>query len=172
MTCNNPFSDASIPSFEQVREQIASDYSIPHQRRMDLVSALNVLGKWFGLPLSMIPANAEFLRQKFKNFHHVQAGVSRRRVQNVKSLALRAMRTVGLSTKLAPYQSTMTKAWQDRYDALPDCYARTALSRFMRFSSKQGILPCAVDDAVLAFFLVALAESRLIKHRKGHPQTF
>ena len=171
MSCNNPFSDPSIPSFEQVREQIASDYSIPHQRRMDLVSALNVLGKWFGLPLSMIPANAKFLRQKFKNFHHVQAGVSRRRVQNVKSLALRSMRTVGLSTKLAPYQFNMTKVWQDRYDALPNLYTRTALSRFMRFSSKQGILPGDVDDAVLAFFLDALEEESLIKNPKGHHQT-
>ena len=67
-------------SIEWVRAQIASDYSIAHQRRMDLVSALNMLSKWSGLPLSMIPANAEFLRQKFKNFHHVQVGASKRRV--------------------------------------------------------------------------------------------
>jgi integrase len=171
MSCNNPFSDPSIRSFEHVRDEIGSDYAIPHQRRMDLVSALNSLGKWFGQPLSMIPANAEFLRQKLKNFHHAQAGVSPRRAQNVKSLALRAMRTVGLSTKLAPYQFTMTKIWQDLFDALPDRYTRTALSRLMRYCSKQGILPSEVDDAVLAFFLVALEEESLIKNPKGHHQT-
>ena len=171
MPCENPFSHPSIPSFEQVRDQIASNYSIPHQRRMDMASAINTLGKWFGLPLSMIPANAEFLRQKFKNFHHTQVRTSKRRVQNVRSLVLKSMRTVGLSTILAPYQFAMTKVWQDRYDALPDRYTRTALSRFMRFCSKQGVSPSEVDDAVSALFLNALENESLIKNPKVHHQT-
>ena len=37
----NAFSDPAIPSFEYVRDQIASDYEIPHQSRMDMVSAIN-----------------------------------------------------------------------------------------------------------------------------------
>ncbi len=133
---------------------------------MDLVSGINVLEKCFSLPLSMIPANGEFLRQKFKNFRHIQAGVTKRRVRNVKSLALRSMRTVGLSTKLAPYQFTMSKDWQGRYDTLPDRYFRTTLSRFMRYCSKQSILPSEVDNAVLESFLEALKIESLTKNPK------
>jgi integrase len=168
---DNPFSDPSIPSFEQIRDRIASDYSILRQRRMDMVSAINRLPDWLGLPLSMIPANTEFLRQKFKNFHHDQAGVTKRRVQNVRSLLMRAMRCLGLPTTLASYQSHMSDEWQLLYDALPGRYAKTALSRFMRYCSKQKILPGDVNDAIAARFLDALVRESLIKNPKVTHQT-
>ena len=62
----NAFSDPAIPTLEQVRDRLATGYTIPHQRRMDMVSAINAIGKWLDLPLSIMPASAEFLRQKLK----------------------------------------------------------------------------------------------------------
>ena len=171
MTPENAFSDPSIPSFEHVRDQIASEYSIAHQSRMDMVSAVNKLAVWFDLPLSMIPANAEFLRQKFKTFHHAQVGATRRRVQNVRSLVVKAMRTVGLTTKLASYKLPLSEDWLVLFNALPDRYARTALSRVMRYCSKQGITPDRVHDAVAAAFLAALEQESLVKHPKRDHQT-
>ena len=170
-SADNPFSNPSIPSFECVRDQIASDYTIPHQSRMDMVSAINRIEQWFGMPLSMIPASAEFLRHKFKDFHHDQVGATKKRVQNVRSLLLRAMRVTGLTTKLASYQSAMSDDWQALYDALPGRYEKTALSRFMRYGSKQGIAPDEVDDAVTASFLEALEQESLVKHPKRDHQT-
>ena len=67
MTNSNPFSDPNVSSLERVRDTIASRYDIPHQRRMDMVSACNKVADWFDLPLAMIPANATFLRDRFKN---------------------------------------------------------------------------------------------------------
>jgi integrase len=171
MIYSNDFSASSIPSLEEVRDQITSDYSIDHQRRMDMVSAINNLAKWFDMPLSMIPANAEFLRQRFKHFHHDQVGITKRRLQNVRSLILRALRTAGLTTKLAPYMFPMTMDWHDLYDCLPDRYTRTALSRFMRYCSKQGISPDDVNDAVAVAFLAALEQESLIKDPNVHHQT-
>jgi integrase len=167
----NAFADASIPSFEVVREQIAADYSIPHQLRMDMVSAINRLETWFDRPLSMIPASAAFLRQLFRNFHPAQAGVTERRVQNVRSLLLRAMRTVGLSTKLANYQTAMSDSWRNLYDALPGRYERTALSRFFRYCSKQNILPGDVDNGVSAVYLTVLEQESLVKYPRRDHQT-
>jgi integrase len=167
----NPFSSPSIPSFEYVRDQIASDYAIPHQSRMDMVSAINRIEQWFGMPLSMIPASAEFLRHKFRNFHHDQVGTTKKRVQNVRSLLLRAMQTLGLTTKLASYQSAMSEDWQASYDSLSGRYEKMALSRFMRYCSKQGITPGEVDDAVTSSFLVALEQESLVKHPKRDHQT-
>ena len=60
MTSTNPFSDQAIPSLEWLRDEIASRYGIAHQRRMDMVSACNMAGRWFDLPLAMIPGNAAF----------------------------------------------------------------------------------------------------------------
>ena len=109
---DNAFSSRDFPTLEWVRDKIASSYEIPHHARMDMVSACNSASSWFDLPLSMIPASAEFFRQKFKNIHHLQAGVSERRFNNVKSLLPRSLRQVGLSTKLLPYHSEMNADWR------------------------------------------------------------
>ena len=74
----NAFSDPAIPTLEQVRDRLATGYTIPHQRRMDMVSAINAIGKWLDLPLSIMPASAEFLRQKLKNENHLTLGVDKR----------------------------------------------------------------------------------------------
>lgn len=171
MTAINPFCDTAIPTMEWLRDTIASRYENPHQRRMDMVSAINMLAKWNNQPLSMIPASAAFLRQFFHNFHHIHAGVSKRRVGNVKSLLLAAMREVGLSTKLSSYQSKLTPEWQSHYYQIADTYRRAALSRFMRFCSSSGIAPCAVSDQVATDYLEALEAESLIKDPRVNHQT-
>ena len=167
----NAFSDPAIPTLEQVRDRIASSYTILHQKRMDMVSAINAIGKWLDLPLSIMPASAEFLRQKLKNENHLTLDVDKRRFQNVKSLVLAALRQVGLSTKLASYQIPMNDTWQALYDRLPGCYEKAAFSRFFRYCSKAGIRPEKVDDAMLEGYLSALTEESLKKHPRTSHQT-
>ena len=167
----NAFSDPAIPTLEQVRDQIATDYGIEHQKRMDMASAINAIGKLLDLPLSILPASAEFLRQRLKAENHLTLGVSKRRLKNVRSLVLRALRQVGLSTKLASYQMSMNDAWQALYDRLPGRYERTAFSRFFRYCSKADIRPEDVNDAVLDDYLVALIEESLRKDPRTIHQT-
>ena len=167
----NAFSSPDTPTFEWVRDKIASSYEIPRQARMDMISACNTVSRWLDLPLSMIPASAEFLRQKFKNIHHLQAGATERRFQNVKSLLLKCLRQVGLSTKLLPYQAALNADWQVLYDLLPGRYERTALSRFMRFCSKAEIDPQAMTDTVAASYLEALRQESLVTDPRVNHQT-
>jgi integrase len=171
MTCNNPFSDPSIPSMKWLRDAIASRYDITHQRRMDMVSACNIIEKWTDQPLSMIPASASYLRQFFKNFHHIHAGISKRRVGNVKSLILAALRKAGLSTKLAPYHCALTDEWQSFYDLIDNAYQQSALSRIMRYCSAGGITPDDMNDQVAAKYLEALEAESLIKDPRTNHQT-
>ena len=167
----NAFSDPAIPTLEQVRDQIATDYGIEHQKRMDMASAINAIGKLLDLPLSIMPASAEFLRQRLKTENRLTLGVSKRRLQNVRSLVLRALRQVGLSTKLASYQMPMNDTWQALYDRLPGRYERTAFSRLFRYCSKADIRPEDVNDAVLDDYLVALIEESLRKDPRTIHQT-
>jgi hypothetical protein len=171
MTCNNPFSDPSIPSMQGLRDTIASRYDIAHQRRMDMISACNMIEKWTNQPLSMIPASASYLRQFFKNFHHIHAGISKRRVGNVKSLILAAMREAGLSTKLAPYHCKLTDEWQILYDLINNTYHQSALSRLMRYCSAGDITPGAMSDQVAVDYLAALEAESLIKDPRTNHQT-
>jgi integrase len=80
------------------------------------------------------------------------------------------MREAGAPTKLAPYASPFSAEWQCLWDLLDgDTYAKTELSRFLRFCSAQGIAPGAVTDTVSAQFLAAIeAESLLVKPKTRH----
>jgi integrase len=167
----NAFSNPAIPHLKQVREQIEFDYSIPRQQRMDMVSAINKTGELFKLPLSSIPASAEFFRLKFQKINHHNVSVSERRLGNIKSLLMRCLRHVGLSTKLLPYQAPKSPEWQALYDQLPDHYSKAGLSRFIRYCSRQKICPTDVNEEVLNGYLTALADESLIKDPRTNHQT-
>jgi hypothetical protein len=167
----NAFSDPSIPSLKQIREMIELDHSIPYQQRMDMVSAINKAAALFNLPLSAIPASAEFFRQKFAKINHHNVSVSERRLGNIKSLLMRCLRHAGLSTKLLPYQTPMNAEWKSLYDQLPGRYERTALSRFIRYCSRQGLRPADVNDEALEGYLSALNEESLVKEPRTNHQT-
>jgi len=146
---DNPFADPRIPPLAWLREAIEQCPDLQLQQRRDMASACNTAAKWFGLPLSAIPASAAFLRTRFERLHPHHVGVTARRIGNVKSLLLRAMRETGLSTSLASYQCPLSTEWQRLYDRIENRHMRSSLSRLMRYCSKQGIVPDAVDDTVL-----------------------
>jgi integrase len=171
LSIDNPFSDPSIPSLKTVKEQIEFDHSLSYQRRMDMVSAINKVGSLFNLPLSAVPASAEFFRQKFAKINSHSAGISKRRLGNVKSLLMSCLRQVGLSTKFLPYQAPLSREWQLHYDKLTDKYVRSGLSRFMKFCSKQGVRPADVKDQAFEDYHIALDEESLVKDPRINHQT-
>ncbi len=170
MTAHAPIYDPNLPSLADLRCQIEARHDLPLLRRRDMASAIRTLAGWFNLPEENVPASAKFIREKLERVHAITASVSPRRIQNVRSLVLAAMRAAGVSTKLAPYASPFSAEWQCLWDLLDgDTYAKTELSRFLRFCSAQGIAPGAVNDTVSAQFLAAIeAESLLVKPKTRH----
>ena len=108
MSMTNPFADPDLISLSDLIELIDARRDIDHLKRRDMGSAIRTLGKWFGLPLEMIPASAAFIRDKLQKVHPVLQNVSKRRIQNVRSLVLGAMRTQGLCTNMAHYGAPMS----------------------------------------------------------------
>jgi hypothetical protein len=99
----NPFADPDVISLAELQKRIMANGVVAYPRKREMSSAINTVGVWFGLPLDMIPASATFLRDKFEHVHPSQMNVSKRRVQNVRSLVMSAFRAEGISHKLAPY---------------------------------------------------------------------
>ncbi len=120
----------------------------------------------------MVPASPDFIRRRFKGFHHKQVGVSKGRVANVRSLIMAALRHCGLTNRSGSYLCPLAPPWQALWDRLPGKYDRTAMSRFMRYASAQGIPPDQVNDEVAAAFLEALIDETLSKKPRTTHQTF
>ncbi len=170
MTAQTPIYDPALPSLADLRQRIEARHDLPLLRRRDMASAIRTLASWFSLPEENVPASAKYIREKLARVHAITASVSPRRIQNVRSLVLAAMRETGMSTKLAPYAAPFNAEWQRLWDLLEgDTYAKTELSRFMRFCSVQRIAPASVTDAVSLEFLAAIdAESLLANPKTRH----
>ena len=108
MSNQNPFADPSVISFADLRERILQNDALNFPRRREIASAINTAANWFSLPLEMVPASASFLRDRFKHVHPAKVNVSRRRIQNVRSLLMAGFRAEGITTKLAPYMTQMS----------------------------------------------------------------
>jgi integrase len=158
----NQFADPALPTLAGVAAQIHEVDGLSTTRRASVRSAINTAGRWFNMPPSAIPAHPEFLRRLFEGFTPARAGVTPKRLANVKSEILFALRHLGLVAK-GSYLASMTPEWKLLWQGLPDKYARTSFSRFFGYCSAQGIAPMEVTDEVTTRFLVALKEETLVK---------
>lgn len=172
MTMHNPFFDANQMSLAELRERIEADHELSVYKRRDIASACRSLAEWFHLPETSIPASAPYIREKIERVHPTLINVTQRRVQNVRSLILSAMRHLKINTKLAPTSAKLTAEWQVLYDLLSgDTYRKSELSRFMRYCSNQGIAPNSISDVVSDGYLAALETESLIKHPRVRHQS-
>ena len=170
MSNQNPFADPSLISFTELQQKIWANDELSYPRRREIASAINTVAAWFKLPLDMIPASTSFLRDRFKHVHPTHVNVSRRRIQNVRSLIMAAFRAEGITTKLAPYMTPMAPAWKTLWDMLDGSnYHRAELSRLFRYCSNQGINPDDLNDDISAAYLDALETEALVtKPRTRH----
>ena len=170
MSNQNPFADPSVISFADLRARILENDALSFPRRREIASAINAAASWFSLPLEMVPASASFLRDRFKHVHPAKVNVSRRRIQNVRSLLMAGFTAEGITTKLAPYMTQMSPAWLALWQMLEgSTYHRTELSRLFRYCSNQGIRPDDMNDDVSAAYLDALETEALVtKPRTRH----
>lgn len=167
----NPFADPEGPSLAGLITVIEGHAEASPRARREICSALRSLAKWFNLPPSAVPANRQHIRQKLARFHPLQAGVSERRLQNVRSLTSRAFRLAGLPGGPASYLCPLIPEWRALYDLLPSPYAAWGLSRLMRYLSARRIPPAEVSDVVFDEFKSALIKESLVAHPVRDHQT-
>jgi integrase len=162
-TEHHPFAAADTPSLHDLLERVTADEQLDPRRKADLRSAIKSLGQWLGLDLTAMPAHPQYLRERLAGFQPAAAGVSRKRLQNVRSAVAFGLDRYGLGGRRS-YLAPLSPAAQALYNRLPDKYFRCRLSRLLRFISAQGIEPEQMSDAVSQVFLAALEQHSAIKH--------
>ncbi len=160
----NPFTSAEQPTMRQVLEAVASDRTLPLQRRRNICSSIRTLGKLMGRDLGFLPAHPRFYRDFLKGLHPEHCGLTSKRIGNIKSDVLFALRHTGCVHQGHTYMAPFTADWQKLWDRAA-CTGRLRLyvSRFMHFCSANGIPPEAVGDETSGRFLEALVEESFVK---------
>jgi len=151
----NPFANPAQNTLQDALDRLEhSDVREPEKR--EFRSAIHTLAKWLGRVPSEIPAHPAFLRQCSARLNPVALGISKGRLQNVRSLLKRALHLLGIGPAGATWLVPLTPPWQALYDAIPTPYDRELLARFLRFCTGRGCGPEQVDDATVTAFREAL----------------
>ena len=160
----NPFTTPDQPTLGQVLDAIEADKALPLQRRRNLCSSLRTLGKLMGRDLRYLPGHPRFYRDFFKHLHPEQCGLTKKRISNIKSDVLFALRHTGCIHQGHTYMATFTPEWQKLWN-MAECVGRMRfyLSRLMHYCSANGIHPEAVNDDVSEWFREALVEESFVK---------
>jgi integrase len=159
----HPFAAVDTPSLHDLLDRVTADEQLDPRRKADLRSAIKTVAQWLGSDLTAMPAHPRYLREQLAGFQPAAAGVSRKRLQNVRSAIAFALDRYGLGGRRS-YLAPLSPAAQALYDRLPDKYFRCRLSRLLHFISAQGIEPEQMTDAVADEFLAALEQHSAIKH--------
>jgi hypothetical protein len=162
-TDHHPFAAADTPSLHDLLDRVTADAQLDPRRKADLRSAIKSLGQWLGTDLTAMPAHPRYLRERLAGFQPAAAGVSRKRLQNVRSAIAFALDRYGLGGRRG-YLAPLSPSAQALYDQLPDKYLRCRLSRLLHFISAQRLAPEQMTDAVSQAFLAALEQHSAIKH--------
>jgi PAS domain-containing protein len=152
----------SLPgTIAEVMARLRTLDGLSERRRRDVLSALRKVCKIAGKTAEEIPATATSLRAIFANTSPAAARVSRRRWNNLRCLALDAIRRAGLPALTNRAHQPLSLTWDALRDRLPDVTFRAGLSRFMGWCSANAIDPESVTLLAFDRFAEALREGTI-----------
>lgn len=140
-------------------------------RLRDMRSAINRLGVLLDRDLSILPANMSSLRHGINAIHPLEAGISAKTLQNIKSNVIAAFKHLGLSQAGIPSGSRLSPEWKALYDQLPSIRLTRGLSKFCRYCSNTGINPDGVTDTVMDDFMVFIGEATFVANLDKYHRT-
>ena len=158
----NPFADPDRPTLAELLDMVITDTELSSKRRADLASAIRKTSPWFGLALSAIPAAPSFLRERFKRLSTGALGVSKKRIQNVRSSIVFSLKHYGLGGDRS-YLAPLTGVWEVLAEKLDLPFHKVPLTRFLRFLCAAGVGPEKVTDSHAAAFHEALEQESILK---------
>jgi hypothetical protein len=139
----------------------ALDLSDNHRR--DWLSSITCTAALLHRNPSELPADIAQLRERLTSIHPVQAGMSPKRLANIKSdlaAALRALRRV----EVAPAPKIQrSPEWEQTIKGLERPWQQHILARFADFCSTIGVAPRQVTDDTLTRFRGSLVDGSLAK---------
>jgi hypothetical protein len=142
---HHPFAAADTPSFHDLLDRVTADEQLDPRRKADLRSAIKSLGQWLGSDLTAMPAHPRYLRGRLAGFQPAVAGVSRKRLQNVRSTIAFALDRYGLGGRrsyLAPL-SPAAQALYDRWNSSSTAPTASPMPTSLR--SPTPYAPCAPE---------------------------
>lgn len=145
--------DLDVPlTLAQVRDRLDRMTELPKQKKADLRSAINTVGRALGLPLEAIPSTPAILRTRLETVSPAGLGIGKQSWANTRSRLLKALDLTGVTVMAGRSVGLLTPAWRSLRDRIADAGMRRALSRFFGYCTANGIAPEKVTTGTFEAF--------------------
>lgn len=159
----NPFMAGEQLTFAGVMTRVSSDTALSATRRRDLLSSIRCLLRLMEIEPTATPAAPVAIRERLKRLHPTQAGISAKRLANMKADVAFTLRHLGLTGSTLRNGKGLRPAWQALWESIEDDQTRWKLSRLFRYCSALNVEPDKVDDPTIEDLLTALVEESFVK---------
>jgi integrase len=149
-----------LPSLAEVLEGVAKREELSPIRQRDLCSAVRKVAKLLGDNPSSIRLDIPVISAGLARVNPVAAGLSDKRLSNIRSDFLAAVSASGLGKLVRLSRFAPSAQWTALLDAASR-RTRIGLSRLGRFASQRQIEPCQIDNRVLEEFVEWVRQNSL-----------
>ena len=134
-------------------------------RRRDLRSAVKCVANLLGDEPAALPLDIPALAARLNTINPLAAGMTTKRLANIRSDFLAATRFCGVQPVTA--SKSLSPEWAKLFKRLSGRRAHIGLSRLARYASARGIKPGDVNDDVIVAFIAAVRKDRCTGSRTG-----
>ena len=158
----SPFISVQTRMLDSVITQLSDLDDLSPDRRRDMKSALTSLARMIGRPPAEIPANINWLHIRVRKIIPAKHNITKKRLANIKSDALKALEVTGCSRKRSDWLAPMSSGWSDLLSQIEKTHDRWKLTQLAQFCSALSVEPHQVIDNHLRDLLKALIEESFI----------
>jgi integrase len=142
----SPFVSKEQLFLGDVIERLDRVDSLSSTRRRDLKSDIRAIARLVGGTLETTPANINWLHVRLRRVHPAQQGISKKRFQNIKSGALKALELTGASRERNDWLRAPSPEWAKLLEMVADKHDRWKLTQLAQFCSAIEVDPEDVSD--------------------------
>lgn len=163
VTIQTKFSSKAPKTLREAADRIAMAIGLSDEKKRDLTSSLKRVSKMLGRELSDLPGEMSKLRPLVNSIHHVQAGITKKRLANVRSNFVAALRLAHGLPVAESSKPPVSPEWAVLFAKIEVKWHRYTLARLARFSTALGYSPNQVNDEILQRLECILQEDFTLK---------
>lgn len=142
----SPFVAKDAHMLDSVMTQLSGMEDLSPTRCRDLKSALNSLARMIGRSPAEIPANINWLYIRVRKIIPAQHNITKKRLANIKSDALKALELTGCSRKRSDWLAPVSPGWSDLLGKIENKHDLWKLTQLAQFCSALSMEPQQVTD--------------------------
>lgn len=158
---HSPFVNPNGMMMSEVLSKLEA-VNVTDTQRRDLKSAIRSVCRMVDRRPEEVPANINWVHIRLRRIHPVQAGITEKRLKNIRSGVLKALELCGASRERSDWLRPPSPEWDKLLEIIQDKHDRWKLSQLAQFCSAVDITPCDVTDHHVRALLEALESETFV----------